>query len=308
MGTKSFSTLDDKDPANLVLRSGDDALRRGDVSSAIQAYSQAVGQNNKSVDGYLRLAELAIEQGRFTDALQEISKAERVDKANWKNAWYKGRLLEAQGNYRAAKDQYSLLVEDVPGELPPLLAMARVETKLGQVSEALGLYNLVLRAEPSNNEAAFGASAALLSQNNFNEAATALQKVNDNSSRYIDAQLAICSIYLDKKDNLDEQDLKAVSEALRQLKLRNVDSADYLLMEAKFYRRIWELSTKHTQQLSIALPFQNSNEAANHPRRKIGSLAEESYRAYIKRNPTIDVQTRERLVREKFKVAPWRLF
>jgi serine/threonine-protein kinase PknG len=308
MGTKAFSALDEKDPAYTNLKSGDEALKRGDVRGAIASYSAAVGQNQKSIDGYLRLAELAIEEGRFNDAFTEIQRAERIDKANWKIAWYKGRLLEAQGNFPMARDQYNALVEDVPGELPPLLALARVEAKLGSVQKALETYNLILRAEPSNNEAIFGASDAFMRLQRVEDAAKVLARVPDTSARFEEAQLTISNIFLDKETPSDD-DLRAVAEALRQLKMRGSESADYLLKEAKFYHKLWEMTGKSKANPAILLPYQDPKEqASTHHRRKVGELAEESYQRYIDRNPNMDVQAREQLVREKLKVAPWRLF
>ena len=56
-------------------------------------------------------------------------------------------------------------------ELPPLLSLARVQAKLGNAKEASDLYNVVVRADPTNTEALFGASEAFLLQKDYVTAA-----------------------------------------------------------------------------------------------------------------------------------------
>src|SRR5262249_53566733 len=110
LGPRAEVALDERDPAFDLLRYGDQALRSGNDTSAISFYNQAVGTNPRSIDGYMRLAEVLIERGEVAPALAEISKAQRVAAGHWKIAWYKGRLLEAQDDLAAAADQYNELI------------------------------------------------------------------------------------------------------------------------------------------------------------------------------------------------------
>jgi serine/threonine-protein kinase PknG len=271
-------------------------------------YNQALGLNPNSSDAHLRMAEFLIEGGKYSEALAEITKVQRSDPNNWKIAWYTGRLLEAQENLVAARDQYNELVQDLPGELPPLLSLARVQAKLGNYKESTELYSLVVRADPGNTEALFGASDAYLQQKDYEAAALSLLSVSDTSAKYIDAQIRVCDIYLHQKPDLDNKELGEVSTALRQLDQRGVDTPEFLLAGAHFYQRAWELSKAGKLAQQLTLPYQSLDEpAVNTPsRRKLGSLAETSYREYLNRNPRDP--NRDEIVRQKFKVAPWRLF
>ena len=307
LGGKGLAQLDENDKAFELLRQGDQALKQRNNTQALMYYNQALGLNPNSSDAHLRMAEYLIEGGKYSEALAEITRVQRIDPNNWKIAWYTGRLLEAQENLAAARDQYNELVQDLPGELPPLLSLARVQAKLGSYKEATDLYSLVIRADPGNTEALFGASEAHLQLKDYEAAALSLMSVSDSSAKYIDAQIRVCDIYLYQKPNLDNKELGEVSTSLRQLEQRGVDTPDFLLARAHFYQRAWELSREGKLAQQLTLPYQGLEEAPiNTPsRRKLGSLAETSYREYLNRN--LHDPRREEVVRQKFKVAPWRL-
>ena len=124
LGRRAEAMLDERDPAIDLLRHGDQALRSGNYTSAIGFYNQAIGANTRSIDGYLRLAEVLIERDEIAPALAEITKAQRVAPGDWKIAWYTGRVLEAQGDLAAAANQYDEIIDELPGELPPQQALA----------------------------------------------------------------------------------------------------------------------------------------------------------------------------------------
>ncbi len=308
LGGKGLAQLDETDPAVELLKLGDLAFRHGQNSQALMYYSQAVGQNPLSPDAHLRLGELALEGGRFPEALAEITKVQRLDPNNWKIAWYTGRLLEVQGNLSAAREQYFELIQDLPGELPPLLSLARVEAKLGRGKEAVDLYSLVIRADPSNTEALFGASEAYLQQKDYDGAALTLLSVNELSNKFSEAQLQVCEIFLYQKPDPDPRSLNEVSTALRRLEQQGNDSPRFLLARADFYGKALELTKKGGLDPTFQMPYENSQPGSqgSPSRRKLGNLAENAYKEYLSRNP-LDPR-REKIVREKFRVAPWRLF
>lgn len=309
LGTREMAGLDDRDKAFDLLKQGDIALRASQTTQALGFYNQAVGVNPNSVDGHLRLAEFYMERDQFTQALAEITRVQKIDPNNWKIAWYTGRLLEAQGNLPAALDQYRDLVQDLPGEIPPLLALARVYSKLGHQKEAVEIYNLVAKASPDNTDALFGSAGGLLAQQQYQTAATTLARVSESSARYLDAQQAISDLYLYQKPQTDANDLHQVSAALRNLQMRGVETSHYLLAKADFYRKAAELAGQNALPPQFSFPEQDPDQAGqvNPARRQLAELAEDNYDKYLKRLPAHDPE-REKIVRQKFKVAPWRLF
>ncbi len=307
LGGKGLAQLDESDKAIDLLRQGDAALKQGSSTSALMFYNQALGQNPNSADALLRLAEIAIESGKYSEALANITRVQRIDPNNWKIAWYTGRLLEAQGNLAAARDQYNELVQDLPGELPPLLSLARVSAKLGNTKEATDMYALVMRADPANTEAIFGAADAYLQQKDYDGAALSLINVSETSAKFTEAQLRVCDIYLYEKPDKSVKELGEVSKALRRLVQTGVDTPQLLLARANFYREAWELSRQGKMPQQFAMPYHglDDTDTTAPSRRKLGTLAEKSYQDYLNRNP--NDPRREEIVRQKFKVAPWRL-
>ncbi len=163
LGPLAEVALSRKDSAISKLLYGDQALRAGKYGKACDFYREALELNHDSVDALLRLAEVFIEQEQLAEALVEVTSAQRLDPNNWKVAFYTGRLLEAQGNYPTAARKYQELMDDIPGELPPLRAMARVRARMGDHAQAVSLFEIILRADPDNLEALLGLTHSLLS-------------------------------------------------------------------------------------------------------------------------------------------------
>ena len=90
------------------------------------------------------------------------------------------------------------------------------------------------------------------------------------------------------------------------LVIRGLDTPDFLLTKADFYREAWV--SLHSGELpnDFRLPNQSldgTTSVANS--RTLGNLAEQNYQAYLMRNPKDP--NWEQIVRTKFKVAPWRV-
>ncbi|MEI4884192.1 tetratricopeptide repeat protein, partial [Klebsiella pneumoniae] len=84
---------------------------------------------------------------------------------------------------------YRELIADLPGELPPLQALARVYAKQSNDSGAVALYQSVLIANPGDTEAIMGITASLTNLQRWDEAAKVLRGVSEAAAKYVDAQL-----------------------------------------------------------------------------------------------------------------------
>lgn len=300
LGLRGEAMLEERDKAIDLLHIGDQALRSGNYVSAQHFYTQACRTNRQSLDAHLRLAEVLIEQGDFPQALAEVTQAQKLQPGSWKIAWYTGRLLEAQGKLRAAADQYNDLIADLPGELPPLQALARTYAKLGDSLQAVRLYTAVLKAEPGNTEAVLGATDALLHQQNWDEATKLLKSVNEAAARFVDAQLLLCKVYLQYIHPLSAQTIEQAAQVIEVLNSKTEDPR-YYLARGDVYHAAWQLAHKQGWPRGTALAG-----VADTSPKTLGAAAEESYKRYLhigKPAPT----ERETLLRKKFAVAPWRL-
>ncbi len=300
LGLRGEAVLDEKDKAIAVLRYGDQALRSGNFNNALNFYRQALRVNPMSVDARLRIAEVFIEQGEFSQALAEVTKVQRMAPGNWKVAWYTGRLLEAQEKLTDAADQYRELMADLPGELPPQLALARVSARQGDDTGAVDLFSGVLRADPGNTDAILGVTNSYLNLKRWDEAAQVLSSVSEAAAKYVDAQLLLCDLYINRMMPLSLQNVERASHAVQTLSGRTED-ARYYLIRGDIYRAAWQLVRQ--QKLTAKADIAGVPDA--HPR-TLGSAAEESYKQYLLRTKQPD--NREAIVRRKLEVAPWRFW
>lgn len=298
LGLRGEAALDEKDLAIDLLRAGDRALRSANYVSAADFYRRASHANRKGIDAPLRLAEVLLEQGELDKARQEIDNARTIDPASWKVTWYSARYAEAQGSLRDAADQYSELMAELPGELSPQQALARIYTHMQQYSRAVDLYKNVLKADPANTEACLGAADALLKQQDWQEAIQMLQGVNESTVRYVDAQLLLCDIYLENSSVLTQQNVEHAIHAIQTLNGRTEDPR-YYLARGDVYRLLWQMAKQQKLLKSLVIP-----DLPMVTPRSLARVAEESYKRYL--NNTQRPANREAIVRKKCEVAPWR--
>ena len=298
LGLRAETILDEKDKAIDQLRFGDQSLRAGNYASAINFYKQATKLNAQSIDAHLRLAEVYIDQDEFAQALFEVTQVQRKAPGHWKVAWYTGRLLEAQGKLSEAADQYRELIADLPGELPPQQALARVSARVGDDITAIDLYNKVLKADPGNTDAVLSVTASLLNLQRWDEAARILGSINEAAGKYIEAQLMLCDLYLTRMQPLSTMNIQRAAQVVTSLNGRTEDTR-YFLIRAEVYRAAWELAKNH--QLSSS----KLDGVSDSTPRTLGAEAEKSYKEYLRREQK--PLNREMIVRRKLQVAPWRI-
>ncbi|HEY4384170.1 MAG TPA: tetratricopeptide repeat protein, partial [Ktedonobacteraceae bacterium] len=298
LGLRGEAALDESDGAIVLLRVGDQALRSGNLTNALRLYKQASNANRRSVDASLRMAEIYIEQGNYSSALAEIISVQRFAPGNWKVPWYMGRLLEAQGKLTEAADQYRELMMELPGELPPQQALARVYALQGNYPASVDLYAVVLKADSSNTEAILGMTRSLIELKRWDEATKILGQVGEATARYIESQLLLCDIYLSKIEPLTHRNVIHAAEALQTLTGRTED-ARYFLARAEVYRAAWQLARKNSFAHDAVVAGVADTQA-----RTLRMAAEANYIQYLRREP--HPPEREKIVRRKLQVAPWR--
>lgn len=300
LGPRGEVALDDNDKAIDLLRYGDQALRSGNYTSALTIYRQAVSRNLASIDAHLRLAEVFIEQGEFAQAQVELNSVQRQAPGHWKVIWYRGRLFEAQGDLVAAANTYRELIDAFPGELPPLQALARVYAKQNDDTAAVALYQDLLKADPGNTDAILGLTDSLLSLERWDEATKVLRDVSEEAAKFVDAQLLLCDLYLNRIAPLTVQNIEHASQAVHALAGRTED-ARYYLARGDVYRAAWQLARARQLPANITI----AGISQTNPR-ALGLAAEESYRQYLRREQY--PADRETVVRRALEVAPWRFW
>ncbi len=300
LGPRGEATLDTRDKAISLLSAGDLALRSGNYTSASNLYRQATQNHPDSLDAHLRLAEVLIDQNDYSTALAEITQVQRKSPGHWKVSWYTGRLLEAQGRLDDAAQQYLTLMADLPGELPPMQALARVNAKQDRHLEAINLYTAVLKADPGNTETIFGLTHSLMTEQRWAEAAQVLGTISEATARYVEAQLLLCDLYLNHITPRSFPQIQQAAQTLKSLEGRTQHSR-YYLMAGNVYYAAWKMARENTLPKGATLPDLPQTTA-----REIGLVTEKHYRLYLRQEQ--HPADREAVLRRAFEVAPWRLF
>ncbi len=300
LGPRGEAALDENNKSIDLLTEGDLALRSANYTNALSLYRQAVSNDLSNVDTHLRLAEVFMEQGELTQARAEVSTAQRIAPNSWKVTWYTGKLFEAQGDLIAAANRYNELISDLPGELPPLQALARICAKQDDNALAVSLYQDVLKADPGNTEAILGLTDSMYKLQHWNDAVRVLQSVSESSAKYVDAQLRLYDVYIKRMKPLTLQNIEHASQAIYALRGRTEDSR-YYLAQGDVYRAAWQLA--RSGQLPATMTIAGVSGTTPNA---LGAAAAESYRQYLRREQ--HPEERETIVRNKQEVSPWRLF
>jgi serine/threonine-protein kinase PknG len=145
----------------------------------------------------LRMADLEIELSSFAEAEAHIAAVEKSDPYNWRVAWYRGKLLLAQGtkdDVQRGLRQFDVVLGELPGELAPKLAIGLGYEMAEDPKNAIVYYDSVIRTDPLCTSAAFGLARANLLEGDRAGAIAALERVSSASVRFVQAQLAMANV------------------------------------------------------------------------------------------------------------------
>ena len=158
----------------------------------------------------------------------------------------------------------------------------------------------VLKADPGNTEAILGLTSSLLNLQQWDEVTRVLSGVSEAAAKYVDAQLLLCDLYLNRIAPLTAQNIERASQAVHVLAGRTED-ARYYLARGDVYRAAWQLA--RANQLPAHTTIAGVSDITP---RVLGTAAEESYRQYLRREQY--PANREMVVRRTLEVTPWHLW
>jgi serine/threonine-protein kinase PknG len=173
----------------------------------------ALASSPRSEELVLRLARSWIEDGRFLEAEAELDSPE-LQPPGWRVAWWRGVMHLAAGRPKDAESFFEAVAAELPGELPPKLALAVAferasqdddagaptgrhavrKTPASDRQEAARYYELVASTNPGYVSASFGLARVRLDEGDRPGALAALDRVPRTSSAYEAAQVALCRI------------------------------------------------------------------------------------------------------------------
>jgi serine/threonine-protein kinase PknG len=222
--------IDPTDPAaNMILAASGatDAARKSTYEQAVKLYPD-------SSEALLRLADSQIDAGNFTEADVALAHAHELDSYDWRIAWYRGKSLLKQHQWREANACFNQLLNELPGELAPKLAVALTAEKLEDTGRATALFDLVSRTEPGFVAAAFGLARCKQRAEDRAGIVNACDRIPAASSLYTAARMTLARALMQQSPTPPgEQELIRASEVIMGLTIEGLTlhrlSADLLL-------------------------------------------------------------------------------
>lgn len=217
--------LDESDEGASLARAvsgvGDPARRRELLLRGLRVHPRSSELKLRLIDEHLTLREW----GEAERRLNEVSGV--------RARWYQGRRALLESRTSDALAAFRAVADELPGELGPLLALARTHEAAGQDREAVERYGQVLRADPSSIAAAFGLSRCHQRLGAHGAALDALRAVPPSSRHYLTARLALAGQLLQGEPPAPRvDDVLAAAEILEALEGR-LDNLEIALLRAE---------------------------------------------------------------------------
>jgi serine/threonine-protein kinase PknG len=113
------------------------------------------------------------------------------DERDWRLWWHRGLTALAQERAVEAIDWLDPVYSDLPGEVPPKLAVALAHELAGHLGRSAHLYDVASRTDPAYVFGAFGLARVRVALGDREGAVAALERVPRASSAHITARIAV---------------------------------------------------------------------------------------------------------------------
>jgi serine/threonine-protein kinase PknG len=171
-----------------------------------------------SPDVSFQRARAHLELGQWDQAASIIVAQSLAYPEDWRVWWWQGIVELAEGSAAEARDQFTKVALELPGELAPVLAVGIAAEYLGDLGLAGDAYRLVAGTDPGCAAACFGLVRVMRATGDRGGAVTALRRVPGQSSAYPPAQAVLCSVLTESYEPAPTvEDLKTASDVLARL-------------------------------------------------------------------------------------------
>jgi serine/threonine-protein kinase PknG len=218
--------VDNTDPAAgflATLSTLDPAQRRTALAAAIAGEQGTPPDVAESAETKYALARALIVVGHPADALPLLADVSATDPADWRVHWYQGLHDLAAGNTGSARGAFDAVLDALPGELAPKLAIGLTAEADGDVATASRFLQVVWTVDRSYVSAAFGLGRIRLAAGDRAGAIAALDALPETSSQYLAAQVAALRVRLSPSERVVFASADDLQEAGRQLGALQLD-------------------------------------------------------------------------------------
>jgi serine/threonine-protein kinase PknG len=184
----------------------------------------------ESPETRLALVRALIDAGDLAAARSALSELSPAATGDWRIAWYSGLCELAGGKPARAREAFSAVCDDLPGELAPKLALGFAAEAAGDLAAARHYFQLVWLIDRSYVSAGFGTARAYLACGDRVSAIAAVAAVPDTSSHHAAAQIAAVRLLVAGGGGLSAADLQQADLRLGRLSLDDNDPRRHQLV------------------------------------------------------------------------------
>jgi serine/threonine-protein kinase PknG len=177
----------------------------------------------ESPETRLALARALISAGDLEAAKAALDELSSAGAGDWRAGWYTGLCELAGGRPAAAREAFSAVYDELPGELAPKLALAFAAEAAGDLAAARHYFQLVWLIDRSYVSAGFGTARAYLASGDRVSAIAAVAAVPETSSHHAAAQIAAVRLLVTGGAGLSVADLQQADLRLGRLSLGDND-------------------------------------------------------------------------------------
>jgi serine/threonine-protein kinase PknG len=171
----------------------------------------------------LALARALIVSGDLAEASSVLDEAATRDEADWRITWYRGLLALRHGDPAAGRAAFDAVLEALPGELAPKLALGLAAEAAGDDRAAARLLEVIWAVDRSYVSAGFGLARIRMRAHDKAGAVGALTAVPQASSQYTAAQVTALRVRLAPVDGHQWVSVGDLREAAAQLSRLQLD-------------------------------------------------------------------------------------
>jgi serine/threonine-protein kinase PknG len=205
-------------------------LAEGDPSAVAAMLAAALHEDSlpATPETLLRLARAQLEAGDPSGARGTLDQLDAGGTSgivgDWRLWWHRGLLALDAGDTIRAIGFFDPVYTELPGEVPPKLALALAHELAGDLARSADLYDIVSRTDPSYVSGAFGLARVRLAAGSRDGAVDALTRVPAASSVHVTARIsALRALAHNRHDgpggHPSPEQLEQASAILAQLRL-----------------------------------------------------------------------------------------
>ncbi len=215
--------VDPTDPGAAVLATTS-GTPPAQLDQVLQHALGGTAPRRSSVEVPLRLVRAALEIGAPDEARRRIAELESVISGDWRLTWYSGQCALLERDFDTAEKAFDTVLDLLPGELDPKLALAATAELRGHGDVAAHYYATVWQTSHTFYSAAFGLARQRARRGDRTGAVATLDQITPASAHFTAAGIAAIDVLLDSRpvETLDEATL---CEAGRRAAALSLESA-----------------------------------------------------------------------------------